>query len=94
MNLWKKVGIFTKNECKIKGNKMEENKIPVPCNCEYRDKIFKDLEKVMRKYELNNIEFCYSMIQLAVYYSKMLDFTDKEIMEFMKSGVDSLEIKD
>jgi|GEM_PF-5088854 hypothetical protein len=73
---------------------MEENKIPVPCNCEYRDKIFKDLEKVMRKYELNNIEFCYSMIQLAVYYSKMLDFTDKEIMEFMKSGVDSLEIKD
>jgi hypothetical protein len=74
---------------------MKHEDIPTPCNCEYRNEMFLDLQEVWKKYYENNQvlanDFAYTMIQLATYYLKKADATEDQVIEFAKKAIESLE---
>ncbi len=71
--------------------------IPTPCNCEYREQMFLDIQKVWLKYHKKNEvmanDFVYTMIQLGTFYLKKANHSEQEILDFAEQAIKSIQLE-
>jgi hypothetical protein len=77
---------------------MNDEQIPIPCNCAYRREMFKDLgavwEKYLQSHEVRAHAFAYSIVQLATLLLKQDNTNDQQIVEFFYEAMNSVQLRE